>query len=276
LNPLTLGYSPCPNDTFIFYALANNRIECPIALDVRLADVEMLNRQVGQGGLDISKISASAVLGVLDKYWLLRSGGAMGRGCGPLVVAGRPVGLNELRGAKIATPGDMTTASLLLRLEGTHRGTRVPMQFDRIMPAVAAGEVDAGVIIHEGRWTYEKYGLHVVLDLGRWWEAKKGLPLPLGVIAIRRDLGGMVASLVEEKIRESLLYAMRRPEEPGPYIRQHAQEMAPEVIRLHIETFVNEFSIEAGGEGEKALRSLLEAACVLEGRPFPEQTLYRS
>jgi 1,4-dihydroxy-6-naphthoate synthase len=198
----------------------------------------------------------------------------MGRGCGPLVVARSPIGFEELRDAKIATPGDMTTASLLLWIEGTHRGLRTPMRFDRIMHAVAAGEVDAGVIIHEGRWTYEKYGLHMVLDLGRWWEARTGLPLPLGAIAVRRDLGGPIAGLVEEKIREGLLYAMRNPDEPWPYIMRHAQEMAPEVIRLHIEAFVNEFSIEAGVEGEMALRRLLEAACALENRPFPEQSLF--
>ncbi len=276
MNPLTLGYSPCPNDTFIFYALAEKRIEFPFALDVLLADVEMLNRRVWQGGLDISKISVSAVLSVLDNYWLLRSGGAMGRGCGPLVVARRPIRFVDLRDSKIATPGDMTTASLLLRIEGTHRGLRVPMEFDRIIPAVVAGEVDAGVIIHDGRWTYEKYGLHVAMDLGLWWEARPGLPLPLGAIAIRRGLGGQVAGLVEEKIRESLLYAMRHADEAWPYIRRHAQEMAPEVIRLHIDTFVNEFSIEVGVEGERALGSLLEAACALENRPFPEQRLFWS
>ncbi len=271
---LTLGYSPCPNDTFIFYALAEKRIESPFALDIMLADVEMLNGQVNAGILDISKISVSAVLGALDKYCLLRSGGAMGRGCGPLVVARSPIEFDELRDAKIATPGDMTTASLLLRIEGSHRGLRVPMRFDRIMPAVAAGEVDAGVIIHEGRWTYPKYGLHMVLDLGRWWEDQTGLPLPLGGIAVRRDLGGQVAGHVEEKIRESLLYARRNPDEPWPYIMRHAQEMAPEVIRLHIEAFVNEFSIEAGAEGEMALRRLLEAACTLENKPFPEHSLF--
>ncbi len=276
MKPLTLGYSPCPNDTFIFYALAEKKIEVPFALEVLLADVEMLNRRAGQGALDISKISANAVAGILDRYWLLRSGGAMGRGCGPLVVAGRPAGFEELRDATIATPGDLTTASLLLRLEGTHRGRRVPMQFDRIMPAVAAGEVDAGLIIHEGRWTYQAYGLHMVLDLGRWWEGQTGLPLPLGAIAIRRDLGREVARAVEEKIRQSLLYASKHPDEAWPYIRRHAQEMAPEVIRLHIDAFVNEFTLDAGIEGEKALRSLLEAACALEKRHFPEIELFWS
>jgi 1,4-dihydroxy-6-naphthoate synthase len=274
LKPLTLGYSPCPNDTFIFYALAEKKIEVPFDLEVVLADVEMLNRRAGQGELDISKISASAVMSILDRYWLLRAGGAMGRGCGPLVVARRPAGIEDLREAAIATPGHLTTASLLLRLEGTHRGRRVPMQFDRIMPAVAAGEVDAGVIIHEGRWTYRAYGLHMVLDLGRWWESLKGLPLPLGVIAVRRDLGREVAGTVEEKIRESLLYAGDHPDEAWPYIKRHAREMAPEVIRLHIDAFVNEFTRDAGTEGERAVRSLLEAACTLENKPFRATELF--
>ncbi len=198
----------------------------------------------------------------------------MGRGCGPIVVARRATRFEELRNATIATPGNLTTASLLLRLEGTHRGRRVPMQFDRIMPAVEAGQVDAGVIIHEGRWTYQAYGLHMAFDLGRWWEGQTGLPLPLGAIAIRRDLGGEVARVAEEKIRESLLYAMKDPDKPWTYIRRHALEMAPEVIRLHIDAFVNEFTLDAGLEGERALRSLLEAACALENRPFPEQSLF--
>ena len=200
----------------------------------------------------------------------------MGRGCGPLVVSGRPAGIKDLRDATIATPGDLTTASLLLRLESTHRGRRVPMQFDRIMPAVAAGEVDAGVIIHEGRWTYRAYGLHEVLDLGRWWEGQTALPLPLGAIAVRRDLGRDLAAAVEEKIRESLLFSMKNRDAARPYIEKHAQEMSPEVIRLHIDAFVNEFSLDAGVEGENAMKRLLEAACSLQNSPFPEQALFWS
>lgn len=274
MKTLTLGYSPCPNDTFIFCAMAEKKIDLPFSLDIMLADVEMLNRRAGQGALDISKISSSAALSILDSYWLLRAGGAMGRGCGPLVVSKRSVGMKELREATIATPGDLTTASLLLRLEGTHRGKRVPMQFDRIMPAVAAGEVDAGVIIHEGRWTYGAYGLHEVLDLGRWWESETALPLPLGAIAVRRDLGRDLASTVEEKIRESLLFARKNPEAVRAYIEKHAQEMSPEVIRLHIDAFVNEFSLEAGVEGERAMKKLLEAACSLENIAFPARGLF--
>ncbi len=276
MKTLTLGYSPCPNDTFIFRAIAEKKISIPFSPDILLADVEMLNRRAAEGSLDISKISASAALSILDRYWLLRAGGAMGRGCGPLVVSARPAKMEDLRNATIATPGDMTTASLLLRLESTHRGRRVPMRFDRIMPAVASGEVDAGVIIHEGRWTYKAYGLHEALDLGRWWERQTSLPLPLGAIAMRRELGRDLAASVEETIRESLRFSMKDRDGAWPYIEKNAQEMTPEVIGLHIDAFVNEYSLDAGLEGEKAMRTLLEAARGLENRPFPKHDLFWS
>jgi 1,4-dihydroxy-6-naphthoate synthase len=276
MKELTLGYSPCPNDTFIFYALSQGLIDLPFRVNVLLADVEMLNQQLKQGALDISKLSASAILQILDKYWLLRSGGAIGRGCGPLVVAKDPVKMEDLRDARIAVPGMLTTAHLLLRLNGIHRGLCIPMQFDRIMPAVSSGQVDAGVIIHEGRFTFQSYGLRMVLDLGQWWEQETGLPLPLGAIAIRRNLGPEIAQSVEAKIRESLLYSRANPDKALPYIRQHAQEMEPEVIRRHIETFVNEFSIDAGEEGENAMKCLLQAACSLDKIPFPGDSLFWS
>ncbi|MGC9196225.1 MAG: 1,4-dihydroxy-6-naphthoate synthase [Syntrophobacteraceae bacterium] len=276
MKTYTLGYSPCPNDTYIFRAIAEGKIDLPFGLDITLADVEMLNRRVSMSLLDISKISTSAALNIAGRYWLLRSGGAMGRGCGPLVVSARPATLKDLRDATIATPGDLTTANLLLRLEGTHAGKRVPMQFDQIMPAIAAGEVDAGVIIHEGRWVYGEYGLCEVLDLGRWWEEQTSLPLPLGAIAVRRDLGRDFAAEVEEKIRESLEFSIKDPEGAWPYMETYAQEMSPEVIRLHLDAFVNEFSLNAGIEGEKAMEKLVRAACELENRPFPQQGLFWS
>lgn len=274
VKELTLGYSPCPNDTHIFYALSHGLIGVPYRFKTLLADVEMLNQQIKEGVLDISKLSAHAVLHMLDKYWLLRSGGAIGRGCGPLVVSRRFSKMQELRDAVIAVPGTLTTAHLLLRLNGVHQGQCVPMIFDRIMPAVASGEVDAGLIIHEGRFTYPSYGLRMVLDLGQWWEQETGLPLPLGAIAIRRDLGPETAALVDLGIRESILWAEAHPNRAWDYIREHAQEMEPKVIRRHIETFVNDFSLDAGAEGENAMKRLLEAASALEGKPFPEQPLF--
>lgn len=276
MKELTLGYSPCPNDTFIFYALSEGAVTLPFRVRTVLADVEKLNRHLKEGMLDISKISAHAVLDMLDRYWLLRSGGAIGRGCGPLVAAKGALSVEDLRDATIAIPGRLTTANLLLRLHGVHRGTAVPMQFDRIIPAIALGEVDAGVIIHEGRFTYQDYGLRMVLDLGKWWEEWTGFPLPLGVIAIRRELGPETARMVDEKIRESILYSRAHPDRVWPYIRRHAQEMEPDVIRRHIDMFVNDFSIDAGTEGETALERLLRAACELEGAALPAKPLFWS
>lgn len=274
VKELSLGYSPCPNDTYIFYALSQGRVDIPFRLNTTMADVEMLNQGVQNGLLDISKISAHAVLQVIDDYWLLRSGGAIGRGCGPLVTSKHFSRMEDLRDARMAVPGKLTTAHLLLRLNGIHRGPCIPMQFDKIMPAIASGEVDAGVIIHEGRFTYQSYGLQMVLDLGQWWEQETGLPLPLGAIAVRRSLGTEVAQLVDSKIRESLLYARANPVAAWPYISLHAQEMEPDVIRRHIETFVNDFSIDAGTEGKSALQRLLREACSLDNVPFPSPPLF--
>lgn len=263
---LKLGYSPCPNDTFIFFALATGLIDTrPHRLQITLADVEELNQKARTGELDVTKVSIHAILHLLDDYWLLRAGGAIGRGCGPLVVARKETSMEELCNKSIAIPGTMTTAHLLLQLQGSHRGRRVPMPFDHIMPAVARGEVDAGVIIHEGRFTYPAMGLKLVMDLGEWWEREKGLPLPLGGIIMKRSLGPENAQFVEERIRRSLLYAQEHPAQAWPYIRLNAQEMEREVIRRHIDMFVNDFSFDAGDEGKQAIRFLLEAAGKDEG-----------
>jgi 1,4-dihydroxy-6-naphthoate synthase len=272
---LLLGYSPCPNDTFIFFALAEGRIEtAPFHFEVSLADVEILNQQARQRVLDVTKVSISAVLHLLDDYCLLRSGGAIGRGCGPLVVTREGLTPDDLRDKSIATPGHLTTAHLLLQMTGYHQGRSVAMPFDRIMKAVAEGEVDAGVIIHEGRFTYPRMGLHRVLDLGEWWEQETGLPLPLGGILIRRDLGVVTALFVESMIRESLGYARNHPEDAWPYVKTHAQEMADEVIGEHIATFVNDFSLEVGEDGERAIRRLLEAAAKHQGLSFPKKPVF--
>jgi 1,4-dihydroxy-6-naphthoate synthase len=272
---LRLGYSPCPNDTFIFFALAQGRIEtAPFHFEISLADVEILNQQARSRVLDVTKVSISAVPQLLDDYCMLRSGGALGRGCGPLVVARENLTGDDLRDKLIATPGEMTTAHQLLKMTGFHRGRSVAMPFDRIMKSVAEGEVDAGVIIHEGRFTYPEMGLHRVLDLGEWWEAATGLPLPLGGILIRRDLGVETARFVDQKIRESLCYARSHPEEAWPYVKTHAQEMAADVIERHIETFVNDFSIEVGEEGERAIRRLLEAGLKRQRLPFPQKPVF--
>lgn len=272
---LRLGYSPCPNDTYIFFALTQGRIPIePFRLETTLADVEALNKMALKKTLDVTKVSIHAILHLLGDYGLLRSGGALGRGCGPLAVAREKTTMKELRDRPVAIPGEMTTANLLLQLEGTHRGPLVVMPFDKIMDAVRAGTVDAGVIIHEGRFTYASRGLHLALDLGEWWEKETGLPLPLGGILMRRDLGKEKAEFVAERIRESLLYARGHSEEAWPYIRGLAQEMAPDVIRSHIDMFVNDFSLDVGDEGEKAVRYMLEAAARQGGVTLPDAPLF--
>lgn len=272
-----LGYSPCPNDTFIFFALTEGRIPLESRrLDVTLADVEALNQLARESVLDITKVSIHAILHLLDDYWLLRSGGAIGRGCGPLIVAREKLTMRDLRDRPVAIPGAMTTAHLLLRMEGSHRGPRVVMPFDRIIDAVNRGEADAGVIIHEGRFTYASRGLQMVLDLGEWWEHETKLPLPLGGILMKRDLGAEKARFIENKIRESLLYAKMHPLEAWPYIRRHAQEMAPDVIQRHIDMFVNDFSLDVGDEGEKAVKFMLDAASKQEGCGLPAKPVFRA
>lgn len=272
---LRLGYSPCPNDTFIFFALAQGHIDiAPYDLRITLADVEILNQQARQGLLELTKVSIAAVLHLLDDYWLLRSGGAIGRGCGPLVVARENLAVEDLRDKTIAVPGMLTTANLLLELTGFHQGDRMVLPFDRIMRAVSTGEADAGVIIHEGRFTYPAWGLKQVLDLGAWWESETGLPLPLGGILIKRELGAETARWMEDRIRTSLRYARSHPHEAWPYLKRHAQELADEVIARHLETFVNEFSLEVGEEGERAIRFLLEAAARHQGIARPSEPFF--
>jgi 1,4-dihydroxy-6-naphthoate synthase len=272
---LSLGYSPCPNDTFIFFAMAQGIINLdPYEIRVSLADVEALNQAARRQELDITKTSMSALVHLLEKYWLLRAGGALGRGCGPLVVARRKLTMKDLAEKAIAIPGRLTTAHMLLQLEGTHVGPRVEMEFSRIMPAVVSGEVDAGVIIHEGRFTYGSLGLELVLDLGEWWEHYTGLPLPLGGILMRRDLGAEAARTVEAGIRDSLLYARAHPEQAWPYIREHAQEMEPRVIQQHIDMFVNDFTIDLGIDGEDAVRRLMEAASRQQSVPLPDKPVF--
>ncbi|TLM67712.1 MAG: 1,4-dihydroxy-6-naphthoate synthase [Deltaproteobacteria bacterium] len=258
---LTLGYSPCPNDTFIFHALVHGLVTIPgFTVRERLEDVETLNRLALAGTLDLTKVSYHALGHLRDRYVLLRSGGALGRGCGPLVVALRPTGMAELRGRRFAVPGTLTTANLLLQLYGEGYADIVPMPFDRIMPALKSGEADAGVIIHESRFTYQAAGFHAVQDLGAWWEEETGLPIPLGGILARRDLGAGTVAAVDRAIRASLEQARRHPARARDYIREHAQELDDAVTEAHIRLYVNDFSCDLGDEGTHAVETLLARA----------------
>lgn len=258
---LSLGYSPCPNDTFIFHALVHGRVEARgLRFRERLEDVETLNRMAREGELDVTKASYGAIPFLLEEYLLLSSGGALGRGCGPLLVVREGTELAEVRRGWIAIPGRFTTANLLLRLWDPTLPEGIGMRYSEIMPAVAQGRVEAGLIIHEGRFTYPTYGLLRLVDLGEWWEQETGLPIPLGGILARRSLGEEVIGTVEDAIRRSVEHAFRHHEDSRDYVLAHAQEMEPEVVRQHIELYVNRFSLDLGEEGERAVRELLERA----------------
>ncbi len=261
MRALTLGYSPCPNDTFIFYALTHGRIPLPgVFIRERLEDVETLNTLALSQSLDLTKISYHAFGHLRQDYALLHSGSALGRGCGPLVVAREPREMSSLRGRRIAIPGQLTTANLLLQLCDQGFEDVVAMPFHRIMAAVTSGEVEAGVIIHESRFTYQEQGLHQVLDLGHWWESDTGLPIPLGGILARRSLGVELIERIDHALRQSVEFAQTNPEETRNYIKQHSQELADAVIDSHIALYVNHFSDDLGTEGVHAIATLLQRA----------------
>ena len=258
MGPLTLAYSPCPNDTYIFAALANGWLSDAPVVDVTLADVEALNRAALDGKYDVSKVSYAILPELNSHYRLLRSGGALGYNCGPLVVArpGKARTLDDLRQATIAIPGVWTTAYLLLRMALQPQGTMKEMRFDRIASAVATGAADAGLIIHEARFTFQNSGLIQIADLGEWWGRETELPLPLGAIVARRDLPSERLAQVENAIRSSLQFAYRHDEQVLDYVRRSTNE-TDEVIRKHIALYVNDFSDDLGSDGEVAVEALL-------------------
>ena len=258
---LTLGFSPCPNDTFMFYPLVHGLVNTG-GLDYRerLEDVETLNRLALKGELDVSKISYHTLGHIRDDYALLRSGSALGRGCGPLLIAAEKMDPTGLAGKTIAVPGRYTTALLLLRLFDPSLHNFIEMPFHEIMDAVLSGNADAGLIIHESRFTYQGFGLHKLLDLGEWWENETGLPIPLGGIVARRTLGKEVVSAVERALGDGVEYARSHPGEAARYIGEHAQEMSSEVCAAHINLYVNDFSADLGDEGVQAIRCLMERA----------------
>jgi len=266
MHTLTLGISPCPNDTYIFHGLLCGLVPLSEKIEPRLRDVEELNRLAIKGELDAAKLSIGVLPFVLDEYVLLRAGGALGFGVGPLLAAREPLSVEDCRHLPVAIPGRFTTANLLLELYGVFQGTRKEMVFDQIMPALAAGECPCGLIIHEGRFTYRAKGLHKVLDLGEWWERQYRTPLPLGVIAARRSLGRDRITALEAAIRRSLRYAMLGPASCLDFVRQYAQEMSEEVIAQHIKTFVTEFSLDLGPAGEAAVSMLVRKAAALAGK----------
>jgi 1,4-dihydroxy-6-naphthoate synthase len=233
---MTFGFSPCPNDTFAFHALVHGLVPGP-CLEPFMADIEVLNERAERGEAEVTKVSTAAYGRLRDRYLLLRAGGAAGYGVGPIVVATSP----RVVGGRVAIPGERTTAALLLRLLG--RFETVPMRFDRIEDAVLRGEVDCGVLIHEGRFTYEAKGLTLIGDLGSVWETRMQCPLPLAGIAIRRDLAPGLAAQVDRAIRASVEYAFTHPAASRDYVAAHAQAMDPDVMARHIQLYVNEYTL---------------------------------
>ncbi|MDX2678821.1 1,4-dihydroxy-6-naphthoate synthase [Streptomyces soliscabiei] len=262
-QPLQIAYSPCPNDTFVFDALAHGRVPGAPVLDVTFADIDVTNGMAERGEFDALKVSYAVLPYVLDEYALLPCGGALGRGCGPLVLT-REAGV-DLRGRTVAVPSEKSTAYLLFRLWAAETvpggvGEIVVMPFHEIMPAVRDGKVDAGLVIHEARFTYQNYGLHKLADMGEHWEDTTGLPIPLGAIIAKRSLGAKTLTGLADSIRTSVRTAWDDPETSRPYVMAHAQEMDPTVADQHIGLYVNEFTADLGEDGYAAIRGLLTRA----------------
>jgi 1,4-dihydroxy-6-naphthoate synthase len=276
MTPLTLAYSPCPNDTFIFTPWVEGHIAGAPPVVEHLDDIDLLNSAALAGTPDVVKVSFHAYGHFRDHYCLLRSGGALGRGCGPLVVSRTSLTRDAIRDATVAIPGTLTTAALLLRLWVPDiPAARIQvMRFDEILPAVRDGVVDAGLIIHESRFTYPRYGLTQVVDLGEWWERDTGHAIPLGGIAMRRDLGDALIARTERALAESVDFAHAHPDIVWPTVRRHAQEMEDDVMRQHIDLYVNAFTRDYGSEGEAAIRHLLRTAEDLGIVPRSVQPLF--
>lgn len=279
MQSVSLGFSPCPNDTFIFYAMVHGRIETEgLAFNELLLDVETLNQKALNTELDVTKVSYHALGHLRDDYCLLRSGGALGRGCGPLVVSKHVYAMHELRDRKIAVPGKLTTAYMLLQLyDPSFRfdpDRIIVMPFDRIMKSVVQEEVDAGLIIHESRFTFASHGLKKIIDLGEWWEGETGYPIPLGGIIARRSLGIELINKLDSLVRRSVSYAFKNRDETMSYIKQHSQELSDKVINQHIDLYVNDYSIEMREEGERAVREFLSRAEHAGVVPLSDQSIF--
>ena len=258
---LTLGFSPCPNDTFIFNALVNKKIDTKgFDFDVVLEDVETLNQWSFEEKLDITKLSYPAFFQNLDKYILLNSGAALGKGVGPLLISRSEVGSrkSEIEKMSIALPGKNTTANLLFSFAYPEAKNRKYMIFSAIENAVLTEETDLGVIIHENRFTYQQKGLHKVTDLGEYWEEKMNAPIPLGGIAIKRSIDRSTSLQIDKLIRKSIEFAFSNYPMIADYVKEHSQEMSESVMRQHIDLYVNDFSIDLGTDGKKAIETLYD------------------
>lgn len=262
---MTLAFSPCPNDTFIFDALVNHKIDTEgLSFEVVLEDVQTLNEWAKAGKLDISKISYGVLPLVLNNYQVLNSGGALGKGVGPLLITkGAPV--KDVKYMLIAIPGENTTAHMLFSLAYPEAKNKQFLVFNEIEEAVLSGRVDAGVIIHENRFTYQLKGLSKIRDLGEYWEETVKVPIPLGGIIIRKNFDAELQQKVDRLIQKSLAYAFEHYPKLPDYVRQHSQEMSEQVMRQHINLYVNQYSLQLGEDGKSAVNTMLRVYQELHG-----------
>lgn len=271
----TLGFSPCPNDTFIFDALVNSKIDTQgLQFDVVLEDVQTLNQWALQGKLDISKISYGVLPLILDRYKVLDAGGALGKGVGPLLIASRPLSLEKIAEARIAIPGENTTAHMLFSLAFPEARNKKFMLFSSIEDAVLGGQADAGVIIHENRFTYQQKGLVKLMDLGTYWEHETGSPIPLGGIVIRNGVDKKLQLTINTLIKQSVQFSFAQYPQLSDYIKLHAQEMQEDVMRRHIDLYVNDYSVTLGEPGRNAVHKLLEVYQQIHGHSIPEREIF--
>lgn len=262
---LSLGFSPCPNDTFMFDAMVNGKIDTEgLTFNVVMEDVETLNQQALRNELDISKISFAAYLNLTYQYQLLNSGSALGNGVGPLLISKSQILKSQIPNLTTAVPGKNTTANFLFSIFFPEAKKKVEMIFSEIEDAVLTGKADAGVIIHENRFTYEQKGLKKICDLGELWEKETGQPIPLGGIIVKRNFNEDLKQKIDRVLRKSVEYAFANPDSSRDYVKQHAQEMDEEVRRKHIALYVNEYSIDLGEKGKLAIETLFQKAAQLK------------
>ena len=274
---LSVAFSPCPNDCFMFDAMVHRRIDLEgLEFDVRMADIEALNAAAFAGQVDVTKLSFHAYAYCIGNYALLDAGSALGRNCGPLLISKRAISRDEVArgGLKIAIPGKYTTAHFLLSLAFPGATDKTEMLFSDIEGAVLNGSFDAGLIIHENRFTYAARGLKKIIDLGEYWEAETGAAIPLGGIVVNRALPEDVRRQVNRVMRRSVEYAFANRTASLPFVREHAQEMSEDVMYQHIDLYVNEYSVDLGGEGRRAVEVLFERALSAGVIPSPTAGLF--
>jgi 5,8-dihydroxy-2-naphthoate synthase len=256
---ITIGFSPCPNDTFMFCALVNNMIDCEkLQFEPVIEDVETLNQKAWSGELDVTKLSVGAFAQASKNYLILNSGSALGKNCGPLLISKKKYSAHEMDDLKIAIPGTHTTANLLLSIFFPNAKNKTEMIFSEIENAVLNNSADAGLIIHENRFTYLQKGLKKIADMGELWEQKTNALLPLGCIAIKKDFDNTLQNSIDRLINKSISFAFQNPGKVMDYVRNHSQEMDDKVMQQHIDLYVNEFSLALGEEGKKAIELLLK------------------